>query len=148
MNILVIEDNQFKRDKITDFIKENYDVIVVDASSYNGGVNKALEDNFDLIVLDLSMPTFDRTDTTHGGRFRSLAGKDVATKLERLGRLVPFVVLTGYKDFSVNSKSLNIGQIDEILSSMGDCYRGCIIFDAVNSAWEEQLSLIIEGLDK
>lgn len=144
MNILIIEDNPFKREKVIEFIKITYDATLIEASSYNSGVNLALENNFDLIILDMSMPTFDRTDTTHGGRFRALAGKDIAIKLERAKKLVPFIILTGYKDFSVNSQSLSIYQIDETLKAMGDIYKGCIIFDAVNSVWKEELSKIIE----
>lgn len=148
MNILIIEDNPLKREKIQEFISSNYDAQLFEAASYNSGINLVLSERFDLIILDMSMPTFDRTDATHGGRFRALAGKEIAAKLAKLKRLVPFVVLTGYKDFSVNSQSLSIEQIDESLRSIGRDYRGCIIFDAADSVWKEQLSEIIEGENK
>lgn len=145
MNILIIEDNPLKREKVHEFISGNYDVRLFEAASFNSGLNLVLSKTFDLVILDMSMPTFDRTDATHGGRFRTLAGKDIATRLSKLKKLVPFVILTGYKDFSVNSQSLSIEQIDESLRSMGSDYKGCIFFDAVDSVWKEQLSEIIDG---
>lgn len=148
MNILIIEDNPLKREKIQEFVSANYRAKLFEAASYNSGLNLVLSERFDLIILDMSMPTFDRTDVTHGGRFRALAGKEIASKLAKLKRLVPFVVLTGYKDFSVNSQSLSIEQIDQSMRLIGDQYKGCIIFDAADSVWKEQLSAIIETENK
>jgi len=145
MNILIIEDNPLKREKVHDFISANYDATLFEAASFNSGMNLVLSKRFDLVILDMSMPTFDRTDASHGGRFRALAGKEIATRLAKQKQLVPFVVLTGYKDFSVNSQSMTIEQIDESLRSMGSDYKGCIVFDTADSIWKEKLSEIING---
>lgn len=88
----------------------------------------------------MSMPTFDRNETTHGGRFRTLAGKDIVTKLHKLGMLIPFVILTGYRDFSIENKSLNIDQIHDLLSTFGCEYRGCIVFNSSEVLWQEELA--------
>lgn len=146
MNILVIEDNPLKREKIVDFITSEIKANVSEAASYNSGLTIASENTFDFIVLDMSMPTFDRSGITHGGRFRSLAGKDVATRLSRDNKLVPFVVLTGYTDFSTESQNLSLEQIDDLLTVLGENYKGCIFFDSTNSLWKEKLSEIIESL--
>lgn len=143
MNILVIEDNQLKRDKLCGFLSSSFDVTLFEAASYNSGLKALLNRNFDLLVLDMSMPTFDRTTATSGGRFRALAGKEIAVRLKKEGRLIPFVVVTGYSDFSVNAENLSISQIDEILKTLGDEYKGCVFFDAVESVWKEQLMEII-----
>lgn len=146
MNILIIEDNALKREKICEFIGASRPSNITEAASYNAGLKAAIEREFDLMVLDMSMPTFDRTDATHGGRFRSLAGKEIATKLAKLQKLVPFVVVTGYKDFSINAENLSIDQIDDLLKSLGAHYKGCIIFDAAESLWKEKLSEVIRGI--
>lgn len=145
MNILIIEDNPLKREKVHEFISSNYEAKLFEAASFNSGLNLVISEKFDLVILDMSMPTFDRTDTTHGGRFRALAGKEIANRLAKIKRLVPFVILTGYKDFSVNSQSLSIEQIDESLRSIGSDYKGCIVFDSTDSVWKERLSEIIDG---
>lgn len=146
MNILVIEDNPLKREKIVEYLSLEPKNRVKEAASYNSGLTIAAEETFDLIILDMSMPTFDRSDTTHGGRFRAVAGKDIATRLKRANRLVPFVVLTGYTDFSTDSQNLSLEQIDSLLAELGGCYRGCIFFDSTNSQWKEKLTQVIEKL--
>lgn len=145
MNILLIEDNPLKREKISEFLSSHEDISLIEAASYNSGLNFLLSQEFDLLILDMSMPTFDRTDASHGGRFRAVAGKEIALKLAKLKRLVPFVVVTGYKDFSIGSQSLSIEQIDESLEAIGESYKGCIIFDSADSVWKEQLEKIIGG---
>lgn len=143
MDILVIEDNQLKRGKLCDFISSTFSVNLFEAASYNSGLKALLARSFDLIILDMSMPTFDRTSATNGGRFRDLAGKEIAIRLKKQGQLVPFIVVTGYSDFSVNAGNLSILEIDEILKTLGNDYKGCVFFDAVESVWKEQLMEII-----
>ncbi|PHN56204.1 hypothetical protein AO275_08710 [Pseudomonas viridiflava] len=119
---------------------------IAEAASYNSGLAAAWDERFDLLVLDMSMPTFDRSETTQGGRFRTLAGKEVATKLKNGGKLVPFVVLTGYKDFSVESKSLSIQQIHDLLFGLGEDYKGCIVFNSADIHWQEELKIVVESI--
>lgn len=146
MNILVIEDNVIKRDKLCDFLSSSFKVNISEAASYNSGLKALLERDFDLLILDMSMPTFDRTTATNGGRFRDLGGKEIAVRLKKQGRLIPFIVVTGYSDFSVNAENLSISQIDEILQTLGDVYKGYVFFDAVESVWKEQLIEIIRRM--
>ena len=143
MNILIIEDNQLKREKVREFVKTSFDANLFEACSYNSGVKTAIANDFDFIILDMSMPTFDRTDATNGGRFRAIGGKEIASKLFKIKRLVPFAVLTGYKDFSVDARNLSIEEIDELLKSVGDNYRGCVLYDVAESGWKEKLFEII-----
>ncbi|EOZ9374015.1 response regulator [Klebsiella michiganensis] len=146
MNILIIEDNLLKREKIVNFLNEFYTANIVEAASYNSGLSAARDSTFDFLILDMSMPTFDRSETTQGGRFRSIAGKEIATKLNKLGQLPSFVVLTGYKDFSVNTENLSLEQIHDLLSTFGDNYKGCILFNSSETLWQENLKEIIGNL--
>jgi len=146
MNILVIEDNHLKREKIVDYLHNDFQAEVSEAASYNSGLAMASERDFDFIVLDMSMPTFDRTDTDRGGRFRTLAGKEIAARLKKTNRLCPFVVLTGYTDFSDDTRNLTINQISDLLTAMGESYKGTIFFDSANSNWKELLADVLGSL--
>ena len=146
MKILLVEDNYFKREKVVDFVTSIDGVSVIEAASYNSGLSLAVVEDFDLLVLDMSMPTFDRTESDMGGRFKVLAGKEIVAKLKRQGRLVPFVILTGFADFSVDTGKLSLNQISDVLSSMGEEYKGTIFFDSANSTWKDELRVVIAGL--
>ena len=147
MNVLVIEDNQLKREKIVNFLEQYAMINVREAASYNSGLTIAMNEIFDLIIIDMSMPTFDKTDMTQGGRFRSIAGKEIALKLKKHNKLPTFVILTGYRDFSVNTENLSLEEIHEILSSLGSVYKGYIIFDSAEIYWQEKLSEIIGTME-
>jgi CheY-like chemotaxis protein len=146
MKILLVEDNFFKREKVMDFLRSQGETDVVEAASYNSGLSMALSERFDLLILDMSMPTFDRTESDMGGRFKVLAGKEIVAKLKRQNCLVPFVILTGFADFSVDADNLNLDQINDLMSLTGDAYRGTIFFDSANSTWNNYLKCIIENL--
>ncbi|VVO40773.1 two-component system response regulator [Pseudomonas fluorescens] len=146
MKILIIEDNLLKREKIVNFLNTTYHPELVEAASYNSGLTAAEQGGFDFMILDMSMPTFDRSETTQGGRFRAIAGKEIATKLSKSGMLAPFVVLTGYKDFSVNSLNLSLEQIHDLLSTLGEQYKGCVLFNSAEIQWQEKLTSIIGSL--
>jgi len=128
------------------FLNSAYDVELVEAASYNSGLVAAENGVYDFMIIDMSMPTFDRSETTQGGRFRAIAGKEIASKLSKAGKLAPFVVLTGYKDFSVNSQNLSIEQIHDLLSTLGEQYKGCIIFNSAEILWQEQLASVIGAI--
>lgn len=146
MHILIIEDNLLKRQKVVDFLGEHVQTTFSEAASFNTGLRLALSNRYDLIVLDMSMPTFDRTESAHGGRFRVLAGKEIVGRLARAGKLVPVVILTGYKDFSVDSESMNIDEIDSSLRNVGENYRGYVMFDATDSIWKQQLLSVVQEI--
>jgi CheY-like chemotaxis protein len=143
MKILVIEDNYLKREKIISYLNGRGIHGISEAASYNSGLTAAYENKFDLLIVDMSMPTFDRNESTQGGRFRALAGKEIVSKLSRSGILPPFVIVTGYKDFSVESQSLSIDQIHDLLSTLGEAYMGCIVFESSDNLWQEKLSLTL-----
>jgi CheY-like chemotaxis protein len=146
MKILIIEDNLLKREKVVKYLQDEHHATITEAASYNSGLTAAYDSNFDFMVLDMSMPTFDRSEATQGGRFRTLAGKDIATKLKRDGKLAPFIVLTGYKDFSVDSQNLSIEQIHDLLSTLGEPYKGCVLFNSAEVQWQEKINEIIGEL--
>ena len=146
MKILLVEDNFFKREKIVDFISSINGHNIVEAASYNSGLTSAMSDEFDFLILDMSMPTFDRTASDMGGRFKVLAGKEIVTKLKKQNRLIPFVILTGFADFSVDTDKLNLNQINDLMALVGETYRGTIFFDSANSKWKDDLNNVIESL--
>ncbi|WP_426428110.1 response regulator [Pseudomonas palmensis] len=146
MNILLVEDNHFKRDKVVEFILQFPGVRVSEAASYNRGLAVASQEKFDLIILDMSMPTFDRTEAESGGRFRVLGGKEIASRLKKQNKLSPFVVLTGYSNFSEGSDKLSLEQINDLLAMFEEDYKGTIFFDSASSVWKDELTATIESL--
>lgn len=146
MKILLVEDNHLKRERIIEFLRELGEEDVEEAGSYNSGLLSATENNFDLIILDMSMPTFDRTESDTGGRFRTFAGWDIIKKLKKKNRAVSFVIVTGYAKFSDQSMSLGLDEIHDYLNSLSDKFLGVIYYDTSNAEWKEKLQLVIRRI--
>lgn len=147
MDILLVEDNPLKREKVREFIVSRWNVSIAEAASYNSAISRAKSREFDLLILDMSMPTFDRTETDMGGRFRVFGGKEIAVKLKKKGYLPLFVILTGYSEFKDESGKLNLNQISDLLTTIGTQFIGVIPFDSAKSEWKEQLAAVIEGVN-
>lgn len=143
MKVLIIEDNPIKRDKIVDYLKSNFDFNIVDASSFNSGFKAAIENSVDFVILDMSIPTFDRTESSHGGRFRKAGGFELMDKLRSRGVNINFLVLTGYQEFGDSGLKKDINAINSDLQKFGNFYKGIISFDSSDSSWEEKLGNLI-----
>lgn len=146
MKILLVEDNHFKREKVLEFLNEIEKFSISEAASYNRGLSAAAAETFDLIILDMSMPTFDRTETERGGRFRVFGGKEIVSRLKKQDKLSPFIILTGYSQFSDDKDNLSLSQINDLLTLYGENYKGTIYFDSATSVWKQELSKAIEKI--
>ena len=141
MKILIVEDNEYKRDKVTSFLQENFDELIIDeAYSYASGLEKALSNENDFIILDMSLPSFDKKDTENGGRFRAYGGKEIARKMKRKNISTPFVVLTQYTSFSDDAGECTIDTIEEeIRAQNNETFCGVIYYSGSESYWKSML---------
>jgi hypothetical protein len=81
INILVVEDNEFKRKRIVEIIHSEFQEIKVnECHSFTSAWQMITRFNYDLVLLDMSLPTFDKTSTNSGGDFRFSVGKNSLEK--------------------------------------------------------------------
>ena len=143
MKILVIEDIEFKLKKILDLLdnlKKVKNISYDYAKSYATGLDKAIEIEFDLIILDMSLPTYEKTTKSTGGRIRMFGGKEIIRQLKRENKLKPFIILSQYKEFdnSDDIKSLNEVGIS-LKKSYGDYYISTILYESSSIIWKTLL---------
>lgn len=148
INILLVEDNEHKRDRVLAYLSETLpSATVSEARSYASGCQEIESDKFDLIIMDISLPTYDRAGQEGGGRFRSNGGREIARKIMRRKISTPIVFLTQYEAFSDRGNSLSLIELGELLAQ--EClenFRGLIYFDSSKSAWKSELDKIIKLL--
>lgn len=145
MKIMIIEDNEHKRKKIKDFI-DNLDepISLEEAYSYTSGLKKCLNDVFDLLIIDMTMPTYDKSSTESGGRFRTYGGKEIIRQLKRKNKELPFVVVSQYSKFSDNTETLSLEDISEQLKAISPkFYIDTVLYDTSSSNWKIMLEDII-----
>jgi DNA-binding NarL/FixJ family response regulator len=144
MKILLVEDTQFKIEKIIDFLKEQNLNEVTIKESYNSALKEISTPNinYDLIILDISIPIFDISNESiefmpSGGKslFNQIYMNDLASKV---------VVVTLFKSFDDGSLLENLHT--QFSDEYPDNYLGYIIFNSHDLKWQKDLSKIINNL--
>lgn len=151
IKILLIEDNPHKRDRILSFLDgSDINVNVQHAGSFTSGYRLMTSDEpFDLILMDMSLPTYDKSSSESGGRFRTLGGREVARKAYRKGVTTPVLFVTQYNAFSEGDVSHTLDTLDaELRTEFGDKYRGIVQYDSSQSMWKQKISDVLCFIDK
>ncbi|KMK83032.1 response regulator [Pectobacterium brasiliense] len=141
INILVVEDNEFKRKRLVEVIQGEFEeIIVTECYSFTSAWKMIAQVSYDLILLDMSLPTFDKDSTNSGGDFRVFGGKELARKMSKRGKASKFIFITQYKSFSDNINSYSYESLkDELLSQYNNNCIGFILYSNTKSEWREEL---------
>lgn len=145
MKILIVEDDELKTERIKNFIKQelpDYEIEV--ARSYKSGLRALVAFRRSLVILDMTLPSFDISPGSDGGRPLSLGGKELLRQMKRRSLIYPSVVLTGFDAFGSEPEAVTLDQLDnELKRSFGDFYMGSIYFNATSDDWRDQLRIFI-----
>lgn len=147
MNILIVEDQDEKSEKLRNFCYSNLkpDCKVVIKKSLRGALREVLKaEPYDLIFLDMSMPNFDPSiDDPLGGSPESFAGLEFVSQLKLRRLFIPVVVVTQYRTFEkgkITLKSIDLQLKDEY----SEYYLGSVYYSSADKDWELPLRIILQ----
>lgn len=148
-NILLVEDNRHKRERVLTFLSESWSSwVVTEAQSFTSGCRCVASDEYRLILMDMSLPTYDKSPKESGGRFRTLGGREVARKALRKGSQARVLFLTQYDAFGDGQTSHTLETLDiELSAEFKNLYLGLVYYNSSQSAWKEKISKVLEVLD-
>ncbi|MCS0354652.1 hypothetical protein [Vibrio diabolicus] len=149
MKILIIEDNEHKREKVCAFIQSlNNGIELYESASFNSGIKAISKFDLDLIILDMSLPTHDKSANESGGRFRVYGGKDIVRKMRRKSITTPFVILTQYSNFGEGENKKDLPDIEkEFENTHPDQYISTIHYETSSHLWKEKLQQVINKIN-
>ena len=144
MNILIIDDDEYKRGQIMNLLVEAIpDAYVEEARSLQSGLKAIMEGGHNLVVLDMTMPTFDITAEEDGGRPQAFAGRELLKHMKRRRIEVPSVVVTQFDRFGEGANLQTLEELDrELRESSPEHYCGTIHFNVAYDSWKEELKLV------
>ncbi|MCJ7996909.1 hypothetical protein J5N58_20810 [Rhizobium cremeum] len=149
MKILLIEDDDFKGERIGSFlVAELPDHHIERARSYKSGLRSLSSSEFALVILDMTLPTYDIQPGADGGRPMKLGGRELLRQMKRRLLGYPVVVVTGFDTFGSGSEATTLSTLDEDLATeFGGIYRGSVYFNATSDEWRDHLRLAIKSID-
>ena len=139
--LLVVEDNEYKRKRIIELIASNLVGWDIDECySFNSAWQLISKNNYSVILLDMSLPTFDKTESEPGGAFRVFGGKELARKMSKRKITSKIIFVTQYKNFSDNTNSCSFDSLkSELLEEYYESCVGFILYSNTKSEWRDDL---------
>ena len=145
MKILLVEDDEHKMNDIISYIDSlNKNIEVATTRSVESGVQAAVDNQYDLILLDMTIPNFDITEKSDGGKSYKNGGEIIVKEL--LDEEVEFrcAVITQYETFNNET----IDQISQRISNLcGGNYLGFVKYSTNTESWRQGLKEYIEYVE-
>lgn len=140
MKILIVEDDEDKRDELIHFLKERSFLNFSESRSFQSTLKKIKEEDFDLILLDMSIPTYDISPTEAGGRSQAFGGEMILYELLRRKINTKVIVVTQFDIFGKDDEEITIRDLDEKLEKkFKKTYLGIIQYSISYTSWKELL---------
>lgn len=148
MKILIIEDDPNKFNNISDYLKKIDMKIELDRKvSYNSGLKEILKKKNEVILLDMSIPTYDISNTEDGGTMRTFGGIDILNQIKRYSINIPVIIITQFENFGNDLEKINLLELKNNLDNLNnDCYKKLIYYSASNNKWEKELFEILNKI--
>ncbi|WDG10301.1 hypothetical protein PUN50_23290 [Vibrio campbellii] len=141
MKFLIIEDDDYKKNKIIDCIMESFgDVFFQHAKSVNSAVVllEELEPDY-IVLLDMSLPTYD-LDASSGGRPQGFGGIEILRNMEFFDLSNKVIVITQYETIPMGENEIDLKQIqDDLIEEFEEIFHELIHFNVVSDAWKIHL---------
>ncbi len=146
MNILIIEDNLYKSDKIRTFMNEIFsDPTITLAHSVSSGIKILNSEKFDLAIIDMSLPTFDKTQGQPPSNPKVFGGLEIAKHIHRKKSKIKYIILTQYKSFAEDDKRYDLTSIKNIFKEKYiNNALGCVFYENSSLNWKKEIINILD----
>jgi ActR/RegA family two-component response regulator len=142
MNFLIIEDDEYKKDKITYCLEENFsDINYTHVQSVSSALNELDKlDSDTIVLLDMSLPTYDLDESNSGGRPQGFGGIEILRNMEFYDLTNKVLVITQYESIAINNRVLDVNDLrTELANEFPDSFCELIQFNVVSDSWKKEL---------
>ena len=145
MKILLIEDDQNKIKRISDYIREicsDYTINVV--RSRGSALKRILAEPWDLLLLDMSLPIFEITKTEDGYNFDGFAGRYIMQEMYRKHIKTKTIIITQYETFDEGNECMTLDELKiQLASEYKESYIGTVYYNSAQTDWKFTLKEFI-----
>lgn len=145
MNILLIEDSDYKIKNITSLLDElSFKKDIHIAKSFQSGLIEIMQFKPDLIILDMTLPTSDSIEGEAESRIRPFGGEELIREIESEGVEAKVIIVTQFDHFPTTTGSINHNSIfDKMKTEFPTIFHGGVYYSFLDSKWEKNLKELI-----
>jgi len=138
MDILIVEDNVKKLERIVNYLKPYHHQYTV-AKSYNSAKTSIIANSYDLLILDMTLPEND--DETE---LIILAGTDLLDLMKFMKIFTPTVLLTGYDRFGRHEEMIELTELErKLYKQFPKILKDVIFYNSTSEDWKNRLSTLL-----
>lgn len=127
MKVLIVEDNEIKRDLIIKTIKENYNKSTIEISNNTMSAKEKLQNNsYDILILDLNLPNFEDEECEDEAGI--LLFKEINKSNKLYNKPAEIIIMTAYDNLKEKYE-------EEIQKGLFNIIK----FDSSEEEWKEKL---------
>lgn len=147
MKILLVEDDEDKREQLLTFLEINFNFIVDEVRSFQSALKAIQQENYELIMLDMTIPTFDVSPTEHGGRAQPFGGEMLLYEMRRRDIKSKVIVVTQFDIFGKDEEETSLADLDlRLAKTFPNNYLGAVQYSIKYTSWENLLLEKINNL--
>lgn len=148
MNLLVVEDDENKKQQISQFLCEalpNANLIL--ERSLQSGLRCVRSSQLDLIILDMTLPNYDASPEEPGGQTHIFGGREFLRQMDRFDIVIPVIVVTQFETFGKPPARIGLRELDqELRAEHENVYKGAVYYHAAIDGWKSELKRLIDML--
>jgi CheY-like chemotaxis protein len=144
MNILLIEDDKVKIERLSNFLKDE-DLTIKE--SYHSGLKEIVSNNdfYDLLLLDMTIPLWDKNSSDFGGTYEQFGGDRILREMDRRNKKIPTILVTMFDVFSLSEDNLTFGELNQDLKhKFSEFYLGAVFYNASDDSWKLELTNLMK----
>lgn len=148
MKLLIIEDDEIKRNELMKYISSSIPSATIEtAKSYQSGLKAIIAKQYKIIILDMTMPTFDIGLEEPGGRPQAYAGREILRQMDRRDIKIPVIVVTQFDRFGEGKDKLTLEELDGQLKMAHPMnYKGSVYYNTTSDSWKSELLSTLKNI--
>jgi CheY-like chemotaxis protein len=145
MKILIVEDDEFKRNSVAEVVRKcRPEAEVTLERAVNSGLKAIVEKHPDVILLDMSLTTFDLGPSELGGRPQNFGGLEILRQMDRLELSIPVIVITQHERFATGTQEIHLSALyKELIEEHSQNFKGLIYYNSAKGRWRHELRTMI-----
>jgi ActR/RegA family two-component response regulator len=146
LKILIIEDDQFKLDSVTRFIKNelNRPVEISFCTALSTALHALKENKYHVVIIDMSLPSHPPVAGQGSPMPLLSGGLDIIFEIDALGYNCTSIVLTQYPELEIDGAFIPISEAaEEIAIKFGIHIHACLQYFEDSFEWKHTIKKIL-----